>query len=178
MRGDLVSIEEHVINAKKGNKTAFYALMDMYKIQLYKIAYRYLKNEEDALEAIQEMTYRAYKNIHKLKQPRYFKTWLTRILINYCLDEQKKKKRVLLTNKDNDFENTNENFQDKDARIIINWAIDQLSPNEKKVIILKYLEDYTIKEIACSFKGPEGTIKTWLNRGLSTLRHILKKEGE
>lgn len=61
--------------AVKGNKEAFYELISLYKEQLYKTAYAYLKNETDALEAIQEVTYRAYKNIKKLKQAHFFLTW-------------------------------------------------------------------------------------------------------
>jgi RNA polymerase sigma-70 factor (ECF subfamily) len=63
---------------------------------MYKIAYSYFGNEQDALEAIQETTCRAYNNFHKLKQPQYFKTWLIRILINYCIDEKKRMKKSTL----------------------------------------------------------------------------------
>ncbi|WP_371514474.1 sigma factor [Solibacillus sp. R5-41] len=57
-----------------------------------------MKNEHDAIEAYQEMTYRSLKNIHKLKEPNYLKTWLIRILINICLDMKLKQSRLVLTN--------------------------------------------------------------------------------
>ncbi|PZT57794.1 hypothetical protein DN757_00095 [Paenibacillus silvae] len=47
----------------------------MHQSRLYRIAYAYLHNEGDALEAIQESTYRAYRNLKKLKEPSYFSTW-------------------------------------------------------------------------------------------------------
>lgn len=83
--------EQLVIKAIAGNEAAFIELMKMYKIDLYKTGLSFLKNEEEALEAIQEVTYRAYKSIRKIKEPAYFKTWLMRIMINYCQDQLKKK---------------------------------------------------------------------------------------
>ena len=72
--------------ARKGDTTAFIALMDMHKITLYRTAFAFLKNEQDALEAVQEITVRAYKKIHTVKNPRYMKTWLIKIMMNYCQD--------------------------------------------------------------------------------------------
>src|SRR5699024_3006731 len=82
--------------AKKGDSEAFIQLLETQKEQIYRIAFAYLKNEQDALEAIQKVTFRAYKNIKKLKEAKYFSTWLTRIMINYCIDELKRKKRFLI----------------------------------------------------------------------------------
>lgn len=53
-----------------------------------------MKNEEDALDVLQETIYKAYISIEKLKEPKYFKTWITRILINNALDVIKKEKRI------------------------------------------------------------------------------------
>lgn len=64
------------------------------KSQLYRIALLYLRNEASALEAVDETVFLAYKNLRKLKQPAYIKTWITRILINVCKKELKRAKRV------------------------------------------------------------------------------------
>ena len=58
----------------------------------YRTALAYLKNEGDALEAVQEVTFRAYEKIHSLKKPEYAKTWLVRIMMNYCRDVLHKQK--------------------------------------------------------------------------------------
>lgn len=81
--------------AKKGDDGAFYELMQIHKIQLLKIALSYLRNEDDALEALQEVTFRAYQAVKKVKQPEYFSTWLIRIMLNYCHDQFKKKNRLV-----------------------------------------------------------------------------------
>ena len=87
--------EDLVKAAQNGDDNAFYGLISAYKDNLYNVAYCYLKNQQDTLEAIQEVTYRAYLKINKLKEPKYFNTWLTRILINYCIDEQKRKQKIV-----------------------------------------------------------------------------------
>lgn len=162
-----------VKKAKKGNDEAFYELISRNKEKLYRIAYRYFGNECDSLEAIQEITYRAYVNIHKIKNNNYFDTWITRILINYCNDEIKRKKRVTNIYK----EVSGSNSMDTD-KIDIDNALKQLNENYKTTIILKYFEDYTIRDISETMNKPEGTIKTWLNRGLKNLKVILNKDGE
>ncbi|MCM3719461.1 RNA polymerase sigma factor [Fictibacillus phosphorivorans] len=65
--------EQLVRKAVKGNDDAFLQLIHIYKVDLYKTALSFLRNEEEALEAIQEVTYRAYKGIRKVKEPTYFK---------------------------------------------------------------------------------------------------------
>lgn len=157
--------------AKKGDDKAFYALIQTYKKPLYKTALAYLKNEADALEAIQEITFRAYKSIKKLKEPRYAKTWLTRIMINYCADELKRRKRTISGETES---GATEN--DESIRLIMEEGISKLNPNYQNVIILKYFQDLTLTEIAITLDKPEGTVKTWLHKALTELRKQWEKE--
>jgi RNA polymerase sigma-70 factor (ECF subfamily) len=158
--------------ARQGDPNAFYNLLSKHKIQMYKIAYSYFKNEQDALEAIQETTYRAFNNLHKLKQEQYFKTWLLRILINYCIDENKRKNKFTLLD---DTANIDQN-EAIDNKIELSQAISKLNSKYKTIIILKYFEDLTINDIAFIMEKPVGTIKTWLNKALNELRIILGEE--
>lgn len=168
-----------VQSAKKGDDKAFYQLIESNKIKLYKIAYSYLKNETDSLEAIQEVTYRAYVKIKTLKKPEYFQTWLIRIMLNYCNDELKKKSRF--TGELIDLENSQSlstGNQSMDLeRLSIEAAMEKIDPVYQKVISLKYFHDLTISEIAKTLEKPEGTVKTWLNKALKGLRAQLEKEG-
>ncbi|WP_019415887.1 sigma factor, partial [Paenisporosarcina sp. TG20] len=84
---------EIIKQAIAGDDGSFLIVMHNQKEALYRTALAFLKNEHDALEAIQEITYRAYKKIHTVKEPTYMKTWLTRIMMNYCQDQLKKQKR-------------------------------------------------------------------------------------
>lgn len=83
--------------AKKGDKDAFCRLMDENVQSMYKIAAAYLKNDEDVADAIQDTILSCYENLKSLKQNRYFKTWMIRILINKCKDMIQKKKLVTYT---------------------------------------------------------------------------------
>lgn len=72
--------------AKKGDKDAFCRLIDENVQSMYKVAAAYLKNDEDVADAIQDTILSCYENLKSLKQNRYFKTWMIRILINKCKD--------------------------------------------------------------------------------------------
>lgn len=168
--------EELVKAAQKGDSEAFYQLISEDIQKLYKIAYYYFKNQTDALEAIQEVTCRAYVKLQRLREPQFFSTWLTRIMINYCIDEQKRKKKLIHMEEVN-HENSSSNEWDIDT-IFIEEALDALDPKYKKVIILKYFQDMSTQEISKALQCPEGTVKTWVHRALAQLRILLNKEGD
>ena len=78
--------EKLVIKAQNGDKEAFTSLIQKYKKEMYCIAKSRLDTEVDIDDAIQETLYKAYVNIRRLKDPKYFKTWIIRILYNNCSD--------------------------------------------------------------------------------------------
>jgi RNA polymerase sigma factor (sigma-70 family) len=160
-----VNLEELVPAAQQGDDGAFYQLIHNHREKLYKVAYAFLRNETDALEAIQETTCRAYLKLSQIKQPAYFTTWLTRILIHVCIDEQKRKKRWLVDTEER-AQAHGSNFESHaDERFELEEALTRLAPTLRHVIILKYFEDLTIRKIAsmlrCGGEGMEG----WLFMG-------------
>jgi RNA polymerase sigma-70 factor (TIGR02954 family) len=165
--------ETLIEDAKRGNDDAFYQLMDGHKSRLYRIAYSYLKNEADALEAIQETTYRAYSQINKLRNNQYFGTWLVRILLNYCTNEYQRRKRFFPLETQKKEPSVKEN---DDMRLTLEQAVSDLEPKYQQIIILKYFEDLTLTEVARVMNRPEGTVKTWLHKALQTLRLKIGKE--
>lgn len=172
-RGGKMDQSAMLKNAQKGDHIAFVQLFAVQKEQMYRIAFAYFKNEQDALEAMQEVTFRAYKNIKKIKEPKYFSTWLTRIMINYCIDELKRKKRFLLSNSK---ALTGSMIEEKDNLINVEAAIKVLKPKFQEIIILKYFQDMTIEQIATYLGRPSGTIKTWLSKALQELRKQITRE--
>ncbi|WP_170272269.1 sigma factor [Clostridium tarantellae] len=81
--------------AKNGDSHAFTELYKIYKVYLYKFAYSYIKDENKALDILQECAYKGFLNVHKLKNPSIFKTWITRILINVAIDYVKKDRNII-----------------------------------------------------------------------------------
>ena len=83
--------------AQHGDKQAFSQLVHLHMQTMYKTAWAYLGNDEDAADVIQETILACYEKLDTLRHPRYFKTWLTRILINKCKDFLKLRSRQTLT---------------------------------------------------------------------------------
>lgn len=164
-----------VLKAKGGDKAAFCELIKKRKEMLYKTAYMYVKNQHDAIEILDETVYRAYISIAQLKCDKYFNTWLTRILINCAIGYLKKSKKIIL------FDNLLEysaKTQDigSDEKIDLYDAVDKLDEKHKTVIILKYFNEMTIKEIASIMDCSESNVKNYLHKALSSLRIYLKEE--
>lgn len=169
-----MSVDEQLVKvAIKGDDSAFLRLMQLYKIDLYKTALSYFRNEEEAIEAIQEVTYRAYKNLKSIRDTAYFKTWLTRIMINYCNDQLKKNKRIVLGEEILNKQGNEENH----TRMELKDAMLGLDDRSREILMLKYFNDMKIKDIASTMKCPEGTVKTWLNKALKALREKLEEKG-
>lgn len=164
-------MEELVRRAQKRDDQAFYEMIAGVKELLYKTAYYYLKNEGAALEAVSEATCRAYISLGKLKEPRYFSTWITRIIINYCLDElkyiSKNAPESILEFEEIFIRDEESNIE---SRLDLMRGLKLIKPKYRDVIILKYFEDISTEDIAKALNKPVGTIKTWINRGLKQLK--------
>ncbi|BCZ44365.1 hypothetical protein psyc5s11_04320 [Clostridium gelidum] len=88
-------MEDKVRSAIDGDEESFTYLINSKKEQLYRTAFAYVKNKEDALDIIQETLYKAYISLDKLKEPKYFNTWLTKILINNAMTFMKKNSKIV-----------------------------------------------------------------------------------
>lgn len=141
-------------------------LIEVDKERLYKLAYIYMKNEEDAKEIVQETVYKAFINIKKLKNIEAFNGWITKILVNSSMDYIRKRKKLVFIGEEKlqGMEATEKDYLD------LYEAVDRLQGLDKTVIILKYFEDYKIKDIALILDISESKVKNHLNKGLKLLR--------
>lgn len=80
--------------ARKGNDNAFLKLFQEYESVIYRTAFMYVKNQNDALDVVQETAYRSFKSIKNLNESKYFKTWLIKIAISCALDMLRKQKKL------------------------------------------------------------------------------------
>lgn len=158
----------------KGNKEAFGILIKNNKEYLYKMAFLYVKDEQDALEVIHETVYRAFLNIEKLKKAKFFNTWITRILINVSIDFLKRKGKNQMLDESTPIIKEKCEISTEEKLDLYN-AIDLLNDNYKTVIIMMYFNDMKIKDISKVMETPENTVKTYLRRAKQALGEILKE---
>ena len=156
---------EIVKKAIKSDEHAFLLILEEYEDVMYRTAFAYLKNEHDAIEAIQETTYRSFKKIHTLKEPQYVGTWLVRILLNVCHDMKKRKNRLELRET---LEAEGKYYDSPNLEMV--EAISKLSHEQQQLIYLKYFQDMKNVEIASVQNIPEGTVKSRLHTALRKLR--------
>jgi RNA polymerase sigma-70 factor (ECF subfamily) len=169
--------DECAAAAIRGDEEALLKRIDMDKKQLYGIAYSYMRNETDALEAIQETVCRVWTKRHTLREPEFFTTWMIRILIRVCMDERKKRTREQPAEA---YVQRHEGEAHPDSaaeRLDLAVQVRALPANYRMVVALKYYRDMTITEIAELLEKPDGTIRTWLNKSLRILRMAVIKEG-
>lgn len=165
-----------VKKAIKGNREAFETLISLYFDRLYKEAYIRCKYEEDAKEIVQETIYKAYKNIKTLKEPNFFKTWLSRILINVANDYLRKNGLIELNHTEKDFVKEIQKDDHIEVKIDLYNAIDELEDKYKDVIILRYIDDLKVEEISKILERPANTIKTHIKKAIKEMRTLLKED--
>jgi len=162
-----------VKEAQQGNDHAFLKLFQEYENDIYRTAFVYVKNQEDALDVVQETAYRAFKSIKNLKEPKYLKTWIIKIAISCSIDLLRKQKKVVELKPEVEKELSSKDEKDLSLSMTLDDLIQLLNETEKKVIILRYYFDFTIKEVSETLNIPLGTAKTILYRGLNKLRKEL-----
>lgn len=166
--------ERLVAKAKAGNERALTKLLKYHYQQLYATAFQYTHNKQDALDVIQEAACRAVQRLDLLQEEKYFGTWITRIVINEAirfLQTQQKQRGTQLNEQvpdaNGDPTNTLDHFE-------LHQALGELDEKYSEVLILHYLQGWSVHEIATSFDVSDNTIKTRLARGRSALRTELE----
>ncbi|WP_148357383.1 sigma-70 family RNA polymerase sigma factor [Peribacillus simplex] len=171
-----MKIERLVRKAQKGDKNAFEKLFQNYKEEIYRTAFIYMRTQEDSLDIVQEVAYKAFKSIKFLKEPKYFKTWLIKIVITCSIDMLRQHNKIFSIKPEHMELITIGKEEDIALSLYLQTLIEEISETEKSVILLKYFHDYTLNEIAITLDMPLGTIKTTLYRALEKLRKRLNKE--
>ncbi|MEC1720072.1 sigma-70 family RNA polymerase sigma factor [Schinkia azotoformans] len=160
--------------AQKGNDKAFLKLFQQYEENIYRMAFIYVNNKDDALDVVQEVAYQSFKKIHTLKKPEYFKTWLIKITMNCAINLAKKNKKVVQLKPE--FEEFI-GLEDEDIPLSLSLQelIETLQEDEKSIVLLRYYNDCTFKEISDLLNIPLGTAKSVLYRALDKLRKKYKE---
>ena len=140
------------------------------KGRLYRTAWLYLGSEACAVDAVDEAVYKGLRACHKLREPEYFTTWLTRILINVCNAELRRHKRELAV------EELPETAAEEFDALPLRDAVDRLPEALRAVVILRYFTGLTLAETSAALEIPQGTVSTRARKALSLLKLELNDE--
>jgi len=178
-----LDITDIIKKVKKGDFEAFEHLMKFQGQKALKTAYLITGKKHIAEECVQEAFVQCYQKIYQLKNPQAFESWFYRILTRICYDYIKRNKNNIsleaLKEAGQDFhsekDDTEEIYEEKELKKFLINSLYTLDPNYRTIIILKYYQEFSIKEIAKIMKLPEGTVKSRLHRGIKKLEEKLKK---
>jgi RNA polymerase sigma-70 factor (ECF subfamily) len=179
--------------AQKGDTVAFEELVARHRDKIYARAFSMLRNEDDATDLSQEAWVKGWQRLHQFQGDASFATWMTRIVINLCLDQLRKLKRVRADSIDQMDEesggverqmpvinpNPTERLERGELRQRIDRALNQLSYEHRTVLILHEFEELEYKMIAKKMGCSIGTVMSRLfyaRRKMASLLASLKRE--
>lgn len=172
--------------AKNGSESDFETLILSCQGKAYSIAYRYLNNQEDAMDALQESLIKAYRSLATFKGNSSFQTWIYRIVVNTCYDMLRKKKSRIqaesLYKSDGDEEymielpdqdkGPEELALDREESRDIFRVLEMLPLDQKEIILLRDVEGYSYEEIVDILSITMGTVKSRISRARLRLREL------
>lgn len=181
-------VKERITQVLKGDHNAFEEIVELYKERVFLLCYRMLGNRHEAEDMAQEAFIRAYVNVSSFNINLKFSTWIYRIATNACIDRLRKKKpdyhldaevagtdgltlysQIPIQHTPPDDEVENMELYDT-----IQKEISLLPDKYRSVIVLRYLEELSLKEISEVLNIPLGTVKTRVHRGRESLRRRLR----
>ena len=164
-------MDELILMAQAGDEEAFANMILYIKDDLYKIAKTRIANETDIEDAIQETMIETYKSIKKLNDPNKFKKWVIKILINKSNRIYRRKYKTDISIDEYNVETLKfNNIIDVENKLNFYDIIKILNYEERLIIILYYMEDYSVKEIKSILKMNENTINTHLYRARQKIK--------
>ena len=137
----------------------------------YKLAYCYVKNHHDAMDVLQESILKGYSNLSKINDENAIDKYLNRIIINTAIDFIRKNSKIIFTDSEYLKEKIDD-FYEND----INYAVEDLEPELKSIIVLKYFHGYKISEVAEILDISVSTVKNRIHKALKQLRVEIKED--
>lgn len=140
------------------------AVLESYE-EMYRLAYSYVRNEQDAMDVVQESVYKCIRHAGKVKEEAYIRTWVWRVVINTALDFKRTKGRELAWELMEELPVVQEDMQ-----YDVLDALGTLKEKERTMLILYYFEGFKLEEIADMLEMNISTLKSTLYRSLKKLK--------
>jgi len=165
-----------VIGALRGDPDAFAALVERYDRAVYHLAYRTMRDEEEAKDVTQEAFFKAYRSLKTFKPGAKFSTWIFAIAYHACCDRLNRRKRYSdeeLPDRADPARGPADTVIASDEARRLRQAITKLPEKYRTVVTLYHLQGKQYDEIATVLGIPVGTVKTHLFRAKEQLRRML-----
>lgn len=183
---DQLSDEEIAKKVQLGKIEPFELLVQRYQEKLIRYGRKFLADERDIEEIIQEVFIKAYVNIKSFDLSKKFSSWIYRIAHNELVNRIKKKKRNPLLYFDLDIlipyfiskETPDREVDKKEIQEIINKCLDKLNPKYREVVVLYYFEDLSYKEISDILHIPVSTVGVRIKRAKQAMKPLCQKYGK
>ena len=163
---DAMKMPELVRRAKRRDAGAFVELIECCMQSLYKTAYAITENDADAADAISETILKCWEKLPDLKKEKYFKTWITRILINNCYDLMRRGTWEFPAESIPELPHADSGYENAEWKNVI----DSIDEKYRLILILRYVENFNSTEIAEMLDLPAATVRTRISRGLKQLK--------
>jgi RNA polymerase sigma-70 factor (ECF subfamily) len=178
---------ELMARIQRDDEEAFAEFVRRYQKRFFRLAYGYLHQHEEALDAVQDAFIKIYR-ARRTWEPRANPyTWAYRIVANLCVDLIRKRKGYMASSLDDEESPEGRTLADtttvdplllqvqKEQRQIVMEAVLQLPPRQREIIMLRHYEDMSLQEIAQAQGCALGTVKSSLHRAIASLKGILEK---
>lgn len=166
-----------VKRAQNGDADAFVQLMEDNRQNMYKVAICYVNNPEDAADVIQDTILTAFEKLRDLKEPAYFRTWLTRILINKCKDFLDERSWEVAMPELAFDEMPETSYDDSTLNhLIYEELLQAVDEQYRDILVLHYVEGFQSKEIARVLGMKDATVRTRLRRGRENLMQVYERQ--
>ncbi len=178
-----------VLLALEGDQKSYAELLGKYRDAIYFMLLKMVNNKSDADDLTIEAFGKAFKNIHQYSPSFAFSTWLFKIASNNCIDFLRRKKANIVsldgikeeadfdpgTSLQSKFLDPEEKLIRKQKEFLMQTVVKKLKPRYRKLIELRYFNEFSYEEIAKELELPIGTVKAQLFRARNLLYYILKK---
>lgn len=175
--------ENIIARARRGDADAFEQLVVAYRDQVFRLALRMCGSEADADEVAQEAFLSAWKALPNFRGESQFSTWLYQLTTHAAIDLMRWEKRQIAAADITEVSaadpapSPQQQAEQSEQREIVRDAILQLAPEQREVVVLRFMEELSYEEIGAVLKLPSGTVKSRLNRAKAQLKEILSKSG-
>ena len=184
----MIETDEQLVSAYlRGNDAAFTVLVDRYMKHLYHFARQLVGENQAAEDIVQDTFLKAWKNLKRFDRTKSWKTWIFAIAKNTAYDALKKKKTLPFSSFKNEaglnmLENTPldevhpDELLDRELTVqTLDQGLQQLHPDHRVILVLRYQDDFSLHEIATILKEPYNTVKSRNKRALRSLKQVLKR---